>query len=50
RHAADADFRVIVLGDCCAAFSDEAHRVSLHVIDHLATVATSTDFQQSIQG
>jgi nicotinamidase-related amidase len=50
RHAADADFRVIVLEDCCAAFSDEAHRVSLHVIDHLATVATSTDFQQSIQG
>jgi nicotinamidase-related amidase len=50
RHAADADFRVIVLEDCCAAFSDEAHRVSLHVIDHLAMVATSTDFQQSIQG
>ena len=28
RHAADADFRVIVLEDCCAAFSDDAHRVS----------------------
>ena len=50
RHAADADFRVIVLEDCCAAFSDEAHRVSLHVIDHFATVATSTDFLESIQG
>jgi nicotinamidase-related amidase len=44
RHAADADYRVIVLEDCCAAFSDEAHRVSLHIMDHLATLATSADF------
>jgi nicotinamidase-related amidase len=48
RHAADADFRVLVLEDCCASFSEEAHRVSLHIIDHLATVATSADFQQSV--
>ena len=48
RHAADADFRVIVLEDCCAAFSDEAHRVSLHIMDHLATIATSADFLQSV--
>jgi nicotinamidase-related amidase len=48
RHAADADFRVIVLQDCCAAFSDEAHRVSLHIMDHLATLATSGDFLQSV--
>ncbi len=48
RHAADADFRVIVLEDCCAAFSDEAHRASLHIMDHLATVATSADFLESI--
>ena len=48
RHAADADFRVIVLEDCCASFSEEAHRVSLHIIDHLATLATSVDFQQSV--
>jgi nicotinamidase-related amidase len=48
RHAADADFRVIVLEDCCASFSEEAHRVSLHIIDHLATLATSADFQQSV--
>jgi nicotinamidase-related amidase len=48
RHAADADFRVIVLQDCCAAFSDETHRVSLHIMDHLATLATSADFLQSI--
>ncbi len=44
RHAADADYRVIVLEDCCASFSDEAHRASLHILDHLATLATSADF------
>ncbi|MBI2231551.1 MAG: isochorismatase family protein [Deltaproteobacteria bacterium] len=48
RHAADADYRVIVLEDCCAAFSDEAHRASLHVMDHLATLATSADFIGSV--
>jgi nicotinamidase-related amidase len=46
RHAADADFRVIVLEDCCASFSDEAHRVSLHIMDHLATLATAADFRE----
>jgi nicotinamidase-related amidase len=48
RHAADADFRVIVLEDCCAGFSDEAHRVSLHIMDHLATLAAAADFKQSV--
>jgi len=48
RHAADADFRVIVLEDCCAAFSDEAHRAALHIMDHLAILATSADFLKSL--
>jgi nicotinamidase-related amidase len=48
RHAADADFRVIVLQDCCAAFSEEGHRTSLHIMDHLAALATSPDFLQSV--
>ena len=48
RHAADADFRVIVLEDCCAAFSNETHRVSIHIMEHLATIATSADFLQSV--
>ena len=48
RHATDADFRVIVLADCCAAFSEEAHRASLHIMDHLATLATSADFLGSV--
>jgi nicotinamidase-related amidase len=49
RHAADADYRVIVLEDCCAAFSDEAHRAALHIMDHLATLATSADFLKSVE-
>ena len=48
RHAADADFRVIVLQDCCAAFSEEGHRTSLDIMDHLAVLATSADFLQSV--
>ncbi|MDZ4343403.1 MAG: isochorismatase family protein, partial [Candidatus Binatia bacterium] len=48
RHAADADYRVIVLEDCCAAFSDEANRASLDVMDHLATLARSADFCASV--
>jgi nicotinamidase-related amidase len=48
RYAADLDYRVIVLEDCCASFSDEAHKASLQIMDHLATVATSTDFLGSI--
>jgi nicotinamidase-related amidase len=48
RHAADADYRVFVLEDCCAGFSEDAHRVSLHIMDHLATLATSADFLESV--
>jgi biuret amidohydrolase len=49
RYAADADFQVVVLEDCCAAFSEEAHTASLRLMDHLATVATSKEFLESIQ-
>lgn len=48
RHACDADYRVIVLQDCCASFSDEAHRASLAVMNHLATLGTAADFRQSV--
>lgn len=27
RHAADADYRLVVIKDCCADFDDEVHRV-----------------------
>ena len=48
RHAADLDGYVIVLDDCCAGFSNEAHRAALHVMDHLATLASSADFKESL--
>lgn len=49
RHAADADYRVVVLEDCCAAFSDEAHRAALHIMEHLAIIASSADFLKALQ-
>ena len=49
RYAADADYRVVVLEDCCAAFSEEAHRAALQIMDHLATIATSVDFLESVR-
>ena len=48
RHAADVDFQVIVLENFCAGFSDETHRVSLHIMNNFAWLATSADFLQSI--
>ena len=48
RYAADADYRVVVLEDCCASFSEDAHRASLHIMDHLAMLARSEDFLESI--
>lgn len=48
RHAADADYRTIVLEDGCASFSDEAHRASLHVMGHLATIATAAEFIKGV--
>ena len=49
RYAVDADYRVIVLEDCCAAFSEEEHTCSIAQIDRLAHVATSADFLESIK-
>lgn len=48
RHAADADYRTIVLEDGCASFSDEAHRASLHVMEHIATIASAADFLHAV--
>jgi nicotinamidase-related amidase len=47
RYAADADYRVIVLEDCCAAFSAASHKASIALLDHLADVATAADFLES---
>ncbi len=50
RWAADADYRVIILEDCCASFSVEAHDWTLtRVLPMLVDVASSADFLESIR-
>lgn len=48
REAVDRDYRVFVLEDCCAGFSDEAHDTSMKLMDPLCYVVSSADFLESI--
>lgn len=44
RHAADADYRLVVVGDCCADMDAEVHRVLLDkVLARQATVVAAAD-------
>jgi nicotinamidase-related amidase len=49
RYAADADYRVIVLEDCCGAFSEEDHASAIKSLNYLVEVSTSADFLDSIR-
>ena len=50
RHAADADYRVVVLEDCCAAPQIELHDwIIENVLSRLAEIASSRDFVESVQ-
>jgi nicotinamidase-related amidase len=50
RCAADADYRVIVLEDCCAGISKEAHDFSIaSVLNTIAEVSTSQEFLASLK-
>lgn len=50
RHAADADFGIVVLSDCCADRDPEVHRVLLEkVFPRQATVATSDEFIKAVR-
>ena len=45
RHAADADYRVIVLEDCCAGVSAKAHEFAIETIfSQIAEVSSSEEF------
>ncbi len=45
RHAADADYRLIVLKDCCSDRDAEVHRVLTEkVFPRQATVITAAEF------
>jgi nicotinamidase-related amidase len=44
RYAADADYRIVVIEDCCADADDEVHRVlTQKVFPRQATVTSSSD-------
>jgi len=49
RHAADADYRLLVVGDCCSDGDEEAHRVLLEkVFPRQATITTAAGLAQAI--
>jgi nicotinamidase-related amidase len=49
RHAADADYKLLVVGDCCSDGDEEAHRVLLEkVFPRQATVTTAAGLAQII--
>lgn len=49
RYAADADYRVVVLEDCCGAFSVEEHACAISAMNHLVEIASSEDFLASLR-
>lgn len=51
RHAADADYRIVVVGDCCADPDAEVHRVLIEkVFPKQAVVATSAEVIAVLRG
>jgi nicotinamidase-related amidase len=49
RHAADADYRPLVVGDCCSDGDEETHQVLLEkVFPRQATVTTAARLAQAI--
>ncbi|HET9983703.1 MAG TPA: isochorismatase family cysteine hydrolase [Longimicrobiales bacterium] len=51
RHAADADYRLVVLADCCADADAEVHRCLLEkVFPRQATVSSSEAFVEALAG
>ena len=50
RHAADADYRLLVVGDCCSDRDEEVHRVLLEkVFPRQATVTTVAGLARAIE-
>jgi nicotinamidase-related amidase len=49
RHAADADYRLLVVGDCCSDGDEETHRVLLEkVFPWQATITTAAALARTI--
>ena len=50
RYATDADYRVIVLEDCCAGISVEAHDFSItNILSAIAEVSSSEEFLANLK-
>jgi hypothetical protein len=50
RHGADADYRLVVAGDCCADADEEVHRVlTQKVFVRQATVASAAEVTEALQ-
>jgi nicotinamidase-related amidase len=50
RYATDADYRVIVLEDCCAGISVEAHDFSItNILSAIAEVSSSQEFLANLK-
>jgi nicotinamidase-related amidase len=50
RYAADADYRVIILEDCCASGRREDHDHAIkYVLSMIADIASSQDFVESVR-
>ena len=43
RHAADADYRLVVVGDCCADRDPEVHRVLVEKVFARQTTVTTAE-------
>jgi nicotinamidase-related amidase len=43
RHAADADYRVVVVADCCADPDPDVHRVLIEKVFARQTTVTTAD-------
>lgn len=51
RHAADADYRVVVVEDCCADRDPEVHRVLMEkVFPRQATIAKAEEVRRALTG
>jgi nicotinamidase-related amidase len=49
RHAADADYRLVIVRDCCADADEEVHRVLMEkIFPRQATVTTAEEWMKSI--
>jgi len=49
RYAVDADYRVILLQDCCAAGNEEVHQRALDSMEPMVHIASSKDFLTSVR-